>query len=191
MKKTLETLALASTLVAGVPAMALTFQSAQTHGGTSVANAAATGLLAFDIDFRNTAAAVLHYTVAAEDLAAPIGFNAVLRNLSGFAFDGFDITLSPGSFASAGSVTRSFGGSTQVTLAGGAARLAFDTPESFEIEIGDAFGSTPGATNWTLAGLQAGDTLTVSVSAVPEPQTAAMWLAGLLAMGFISARRSR
>lgn len=172
------------------PALALTFQSAQVQGDTVAADYSSTGLLSFDIDFSSSAAATLAYTVSADDLLAPLEFNAVLRNFTSAGITGFSLTLAPGTFAGIGSVTRQFvGGSTQVNAVGGSALLSFDSPQFLDVEIGDALGTTPGAGNWTLGGLQAGDVFSITVTPVPEPGIYAMLLAGLLWMGWTSARK--
>lgn len=55
---------------------------------------------------------------------------------------------------------------------------------------GNALGTTPGAQNWTLAGLAAGDRFTLAVSLVPEPGSLALLLAGLAAVAPAVRRRA-
>lgn len=189
---TFKLLALAGVLAASAPAaMALSYNGAQTQGTTAVADFSSTGLMSFDIDFATGAAATLQYTVSADDLSMPLNFNAMLRNFSGLGFGGYSLVLSKGSFTHAGSVTRQFSGTTLVTTAGGSATLNFNTPEHLDVEVGNALGTTPGTSNWQLGGLQAGDSFSISVSAVPEPGTYAMWLAGLLCMGWVTQRQRK
>jgi hypothetical protein len=187
MKKHLLCAALAALTM--LPAHALTFEGAQTQGGTHVTTYSGTGLLSFDIDFANLQPVQLAFLVEAEDLLQPIAFNAVLRNFSGSGIGGFQFTLDRGTFGPAGSVTRQFEGSAQVSVQGGVATLQFSSLEFLDVEIGNALGTTPGATDWTLTGLQAGDRLNFSVSAVPEPGTWALLLAGLGAVGGLVRRR--
>jgi PEP-CTERM motif len=191
MKNPLNTLIAATALVlAAAPAQALIYQGATVQGGTVVTNYAATGLVSFDIDFASLAPATLRYTVQADDLSMPLELSSMLRNLAGgVGFDGYTLQLSSGSFAQAGSVTRQFGGSTQLALNGSTAQLTFAPPEYLDVEIGNALGSTPGTLNWRLAGLQAGDSFSLTVSPVPEPGTWALMLAGVAIMGRLARRR--
>jgi hypothetical protein len=170
------------------PTLAATFEGASTQGATVVTDYAAPGLVSFDIDFANLSAAELNYRIDAGDIGQPIQLNMVLRNFTLTGIDGYSLQLSLGRFASIGTVTRQFGGSTQVVAGDGWATLGFSSPEFLDVEVGDALGSTPGAVNWTLAGLQSGDLLRISISAVPEP---AGWLLMLAGMGGIAARAGR
>ncbi|MGG6548647.1 UNVERIFIED_CONTAM: hypothetical protein NY100_24875, partial [Prevotella sp. 15_C9] len=80
----------------------------------------AIGLLSFDLDLANGAPAVLSWRLDDEDLAAPIVFNALIRNLTGAGLQGLTLTLDRGGFASVGSVTRPFSGeASSVTGSGG------------------------------------------------------------------------
>ena len=172
----------------GAPAQAITLHSTHTQGGTIVTDYASSGLVSFDVDFANRGPAVLTYLLDAADFGMPLSFNAVLRNFTGSGIDGYTVQLGKGGFATIGSVTRQFGGDASASAVGGLARVSFATPEFLDVELGNALASTPGASDWQLNGLQAGDLLTVTVTAVPEPGTLAMWLAGILSMGFVTTR---
>ena len=171
------------------PASAITLESAVTQGGTVVADFSGVSLASFDIDFANFGPAQLGFRVDAGDMDAPIALNAVLRNFTGAGFSGFSLSLDRGSFTTIGSVTPQFGGTATTSVAGATANIGFSTLEFLDVEIGDALGTTPGATNWVLGGLVAGDRFTLTVTAVPEPGTYALLLAGLGALGFIVRRR--
>ena len=171
------------------PAGAMTFEGSTSQGATVVTDYAANGLVSFDIDFANFAGASVEYRVDDVDMGAALSFNAVLRNFTNLGFGGFTLALSQGSFATAGSVTRQFGGTALVNVAGGIATLSFNTPEFLDVELGNALGTTPAASDWTITGLQSGDRFSITVSPVPEPGSMALLLAGLGCVGFIARRR--
>lgn len=175
--------------LAAAPASAITLEGALTQGGTVVTDFSGTRLVSFDIDFANFAPAVLAFRVDAGDVGAPIALDAMLRNFAGAGFSGFNFTLDRGSFASVGSVTPQFGGIASTTASGGTATIRLSALEFLDVEIGDALGTTAGATDWTLGGLAAGDRFTLTVTAVPEPGTTAMLLAGLAVLVFMASRR--
>lgn len=56
--------------------------------------------------------------------------------------------------------------------------------------VGDPLTAGGGKIDWALTGFNVGDTLEISVSAVPEPETYAMLLAGLGAL-FAARRRQQ
>ena len=90
-----------------------------------------------------------------------------------------------------GTVTRQFGGNTQIGVVGRTATFSFNTPEFLDVEVGNPLGTTAGAIDWTLTGVRAGDRVNLRVSVVPEPGSYALMLAGLAALGFIARRRHR
>lgn len=186
MKPILPLIALLGAALASSPAWSLSFEGAISQGATVVTPYVDTGLISFDIDFANTTSVSLDFRIDEDDLLQPLALNAVLRNFTGLGLNSYTLSLDKGAFGTIGSVTRQFGGTTQVTLSGNQlALLNFNTPEYLDIELGNALGTTPGAFNWTLTGLQAGDrvNLTVSVGAVPEPEAIALMLAGLGVLG--------
>lgn len=187
MNKPVFAAALAAALA--LPAQAVTFESALTQGATVVTDYSATGLISFDIDFATAQTAQLSYRIDAGDLLQPLALNAILRNVTGSGVPAYSLALSTGSFGLVGTVTRPFGGGTQIGVAGSTATLNFSTPELLDVQIGNPLGTTLGAIDWTLAGLQAGDRINLSVAVVPEPGSYALMLAGLAAMGFIARRR--
>ncbi len=189
MTKTLIAAALA--LAAALPAQALSFEGALTQGATVATDFSGTGLLSFDLDLRNGAPAVLTWRLEEDDLLAPISLNAVIRNFTGAGLQGLTLTLDRGSFGSVGSVTRQFGGeASSVTGSGGTRTVMFSSAEFLDVELGNPLGQA-GKQDWTLAqaGLQAGDRLSLTVSAVPEPEQYALLLAGLAAIRLVVRRR--
>ena len=179
--------ALATTLCTA--AGAITFEGALTQGGTVVTNFSGTGLVSFDIDFASLAPVLLNFRVDNADVPGTIALSAMLRNFTGNGITGFDFVLDRGSFSSMGSVTPQFGGTASSMISGGMATVRFSAPEFLDVEIGNALGSTAGAADWTLGGLAAGDRFTLTVTAVPEPGTYALFLAGLAALGLKARRR--
>jgi hypothetical protein len=172
---------------ASLPAAALTLEHWSLSGPGTFTDHSAPGLLAFDFD-----PASLHtglsvtYLLGHDDVSAPLSFNAVVRNLTQApaGIEVLRLDIGGTNFGVVGSVSRAFGGDTTITLEGATATLQLQPAEFFEIEIGDAFGTTAGASNWTLAvaGLSAGDRITIT-AAVPEPETWAMLAAGLALLG--------
>jgi hypothetical protein len=130
--------------------------------------------------------------VEAADLANPfISFNALVRNLSGTALNGFGLYLGGIEFGGAdGSVTPAFGTIGTITRTGSQLAIAFSAPEYAELHIGNPV-LEAGKFDWRLstAGLAVGDRFVIT-SAVPEPGNLALMLAGLGAFAFMR-RRSR
>jgi PEP-CTERM motif len=188
MKNLFCTLALATSLAA--PAQAVTFEGAVTQGATRVEDYSALGLVSFDIDLKNGSPVVISWRIDDDDLLAPISFNAVIRNLTGQGLQGLTLTLDRSGFASVGSVTRQFGGATDVSGSGATRTLMFTPEDYLDVELGNALGGT-GKQDWTLgqAGFQVGDRFSLTVSAVPEPSQYALLLAGLAAVGALARRR--
>lgn len=192
MKKYLSLAALVAATLSSAPAWAVSFEGAISQGATVVTPYVGTGLISFDVDFANISLVSLDFRIEEDDLLQPIELNAVLRNYTGLGLGSYTLTLDKGVFGTIGTVTRQFGGNTLVHLPGPqTAEINFNTAEFLDVELGNALGTTPGAFNWTLTGLQAGDrvNLTVSVAAVPEPETYALLLAGLGVVGASVARR--
>ncbi len=189
MNKNLKTLVAAAAFAVLAPAGAATFTGASTQDGTVVADYSAIGLVSFDIDFKSLAPVTLNYSVSADDLTMPLEWSAILRNLAGTGFDGYLVTLGRGSFAETGTVTRQFGGSTSLTVAGGEASFAFTPQEFLDVEVGNALGTTPATLNWAFGGLAAGDVLAITVTPVPEPGTWGLMAAGLGLVGWLARRR--
>ncbi len=173
------------------PAGAVTLISSSTGGGNVVTDYSADGLISFDLDMASTALTSLSYQITAADLLSPLNFSAVVRNYTGEGLDHLLFNLDRSHFDSIGSVSRTFGGTASVSLtdAGHTARIAFSSPEYLDVAIGNPTGIN-GRTDWQISpvSLRAGDVLTFT-TAVPEPGTYALMLAGLAAVGFVARRR--
>jgi hypothetical protein len=188
MKKLLATAALA--LAAHLPASAALLVNQATDGLSLAADYSSDGLIAFDLDLNDALPVRLDFMLSAADVGGALDLNAVLRNLTGAGIDRLNFTLSIGSFAGAGSVTRPFGGgATTVGVDGQLASLTFLGTEYLDIFIGNPF-AEPGVSDWRIdtSGLNAGDVLAITI-AVPEPGAVALVLSALLALGAVRARR--
>lgn len=181
-------LASAALALACTQAPAAILLGTQTTGATTVADYSADGLISFDIDFADTQPVTLRYELTAGDLGGPLSLEAILRNITGTAFNQLFIALEGSSFDSVGSVTRLFAGGTSLSATDHSAVLRFDSPEYLDVELGDVYGSA-GHQDWRLstAGLRAGDTLSLRFD-VPEPQSLALLLAALGLLGWTTAR---
>lgn len=186
------TIALAAALAGAAGAAgAVTLVGSSTSGGTTVTDYSALDLASFDLDLRSTASAVLNFRLDASDGAMPLQLSAMLRNFTGEGLGGYRFDSSRGSFTLLGSVTRQFGGGSSSASTGASATMSFDSLEFLDVEVGDALGSTVGAVNWRIGGLQAGDVFSLTVTAVPEPGSYALLLAGLVAVGAVARRRAK
>lgn len=190
MNKHLLALAAALSLGGLAPVHAATFTGVVGSTPATVADYSTNGLISFDIDFPSLSSATLAYTIDAGD-AGGLAFNAVLRNLTGAGLEGYTFGLSSGLFGNLGTVTRQFGGASVIDFNGGNASVSFSPLEFLDVEIGDPLLAGAGRLDWTILGLNAGDTLNISVSAVPEPETLALLLSGLGMVGWITRRRRK
>ena len=149
------------------------------------------GLISFDLDFASLGTTTLRYVVEAADLGS-LSFNALLINrigLGGVGVTGYRVDIGAGLFASVGTAYREFSESyARVDFNGSSAVVDFGTPEFYDVRLGDPKGYA-GNVNWSITGLNAGDVLNISVTAVPEPEGLAMLLAGLGAVAAFARRR--
>lgn len=188
MKKHLLALAAAFSLAGLAPVHAATFTGVVGSTPATVVDYSTDGLISFDIDFPSRTSATLGYTIDSMDVGG-LSFNAVLRNLTGAGLDGYTFGLSSGLFGNLGTVTRQFGGASVVDFNGGNASVSFSPLEFLDVEIGDPLLAGAGRLDWTIVGLNAGDTLSITVSAVPEPESLALLLSGLGLVGWVTRRR--
>lgn len=159
-----------------------------TTGSNTVTDYSGAGLVSFDLDLATFTPTTFSFVLEAGDLAGPLAFNALVRNLAGTALDEFSFSLNGIAFFAAGSVTPAFGTVGSTTSGAHTANVVFSAPEWAEFQFGNALG-VPGATDWLLDtnGLRAGDTFTITAATaaaaeVPEPSTALLAMTALLGM---------
>jgi hypothetical protein len=192
MKKLLAALALSA--LATTQASAALYLGATGGAGHTVTDYSESGLISFDLDLANKSPISLNYQLTAADIGS-LAFNAILRNYTGTGIDHFSFRLTSGTFDFLGTVTRSFGGTSSVSLydAGATAQIAFSSPEYLDVPIGNPGGTGAGQVDWSIltSSLQAGDQLSLSIapSAVPLPAALPLMLAGLGALQLVARRR--
>lgn len=159
-----------------------------TTGTNTVTDYSGAGLASFDLDLATFTPTTFSFALEDGDLAGPLAFNALVRNLAGTALDEFSFTLNGIAFFAAGSVTPAFGTVGATTWGAHTANVVFSAPEWAEFQFGNALG-VPGAADWLLdtRGLRAGDTFTITAATaaaaeVPEPSSALLAMTALLGM---------
>lgn len=181
----------AALLSATLSAHAVTMTGMSLQGNALAGFYSPDGELSLDLNLANQRPATLVFTVEATD-PAELKFDAVLANLSGFNWSLVTLTLDKGvSFGSVGTVQTTFAPGSVLSRAGGIAQITLAQPgEGYGLEIGDVFGNA-GTADWTLQlnGLRVGQQFSLTVSAVPEPESVALMLAGLGVIGAVRARR--
>jgi hypothetical protein len=157
----------------------------------TVTDYSAPGTVSFDLDLEHLSPTTLRFVIEADDLLGPLSLNAIVRNLSGAALNGFYFNLQGISYLAAGSVTPTFGTLGGVTHGADAAGIAFASPEWAEFHFGNPL-ALANQTDWFLdtRGLAAGDTFAISAE-VPEPPTVALLLPALCMASVMAARRRR
>ncbi|WP_349742504.1 PEP-CTERM sorting domain-containing protein [Roseateles cavernae] len=187
-----------TTLIAtALLALAAQAQAAQYTGaqGTAVVGTdyVTASELFFDLDFASRGSVTLSFAVEAQDLASPLlSFNSVVRNLSGLGFEGVSVKLDGASFAlPQGTVaTDGFQPVQSWGSNSGALWAKFGGPGvTTDFYLGKPLAEMVG-TDWTLdlSGRQVGDVFSITV-AVPEPESYALMLVGLAAVGWVARRR--
>lgn len=170
-----------SIAAAGAHAISIpTFQD----NGNAVTDFSTSGLLAIDIDFLSSTPVTASFTLEAADVAAAIAFNSILSEVSGNPFQGLTLRLSNGASFVLGSIA-AIDGTTPLVALDASSAIAAVTPLSptDEIYLGDPF--TAGLTDWSIRfdQLNAGDTVTLTITAVPEPSAIALLVGGLGLLG--------
>lgn len=156
-------------------------------GANIVTDYSSAGVVSFDLDLHNFSGTTLNFVLEEADLAGPLSFNAIIRNLVGLSLHQLSFNLQGIGYAAAGSVS-SFSGA-EASYSSNQAVIKFVNGETADILFGNPNGDS-GRSDWLLdtTGLSAGDTFSI-VAQVPEPSTVAMVLP--LLAGLLLARRRK
>lgn len=182
-------------LAVSLAALATQAQALQLVGVQAAGNDASVTLngssLALDLTLRNSAPVRVELALEAADVGQWLAFNAVVGAAAGNALPGLQLSLQGASFGLVGSITPAFGQLASISGDDLRQTLQFSPAEPYAVDLGAPFGQA-GTQDWLLAptGLQAGDRLALTISAVPEPATTAMLALGLAAL-VVAARPRR
>lgn len=185
--------ALALSAAALPAAQAVTLNSVQANGNTVSTDFFAPELISADIGFNANTAVTLNMTVDGTEAQQVVAFNAVLDQLqSGNAFSKIQLTLSGGAhFLIIGSTTTLNNLAPPFVFEGGdSALIRLPVPET-GVYVGNPFGGQELDWYISLDGLSAGQSFSLTVSAVPESSSLALTLAGLGLVGVLGLKARR
>jgi hypothetical protein len=153
-------------------------------GGSVVETDLGPGALAFDPAFPGFAPMRLVIELEAEDLGAPLAWNALVDNLSGALWAAFSIRLEGASWELVGSAAANAGVVSDVDADAQTAVVHFALPgEPAGLDLGAAAGA---GTDWRIAfaaPAPASFTMVLAPLAVPEPGAALLLALGLAGLG--------
>lgn len=172
------------------PASAVVFTGATGSPEITVTDKSTPGLASFELDIKDLRYVVLDFMIEAGDLVDfKIPFNFVVHNSSGEGIQIMHLRLQNMAYAGWGSVTPSSGTLGSVSSSFIDSTIYFTEPETVGFTLGNPTGE-PDKYDWALwvEGTPVGDHFQI-VAEVPEPQQAAVLLAGLLVAGMAARRR--
>ena len=146
----------------------------------------------FDINFGAITRVTLAFVTFRDEELPSMSFSAIINNFSGYNFDGLTVRLTGGAVFQSpnGSVAPAFGTLAGTVVTPTEVAMSFSSGEPFGLTFGNPL-SEVGASDWMIdfSAVESGATFGLSVTAVPEPGTYAMLLAGLGLIGTMVRRR--
>lgn len=161
-------------------AIAISTPTTTTNGNVVDTSFSTSTLLAVDVGFASTASIAATFMLDAADVGGSIGFNSILSEISGGAFQALSLRLSSGASFVLGSLTAIDGSTPTATLdSNGMAAMVTPLASINEIYLGDPLLS--GGSDWMIqfAQLNAGDAVTLTITPVPEPSALILLACGL------------
>jgi hypothetical protein len=148
----------------------------------------------FDIDFGTMTRVTLAFVTFRDEAAPSMSFSALINNFTGYNFEGLNVRLTGGAVfqSPSGSVIPTFGTLAGTVVTPTQVAMSFSPGEPYALSFGNPLGEV-GASDWMIdfSAVESGATFGLSVTAVPEPGTYAMLLAGLGLIGTMVRRRQR
>lgn len=183
--------ACAVALLSTSSARALELLSSQANGNGVSLDFSTAQTIAADIGFASPGSITLTYALDADDVTrGSASFNSIVDNFTGGLLGSLTVRVSAGGL-SVGAFESNDGGMTIAAQDAQSVAFAFAPLLETQAYLGDPLFSGT-ATDWTLdlAGLAAGDTVSLTVAvAVPEPGTWVMLAGGLGLLGLLRRRR--
>lgn len=184
--------ALAAAVLHAPVTHALSLTGIVTNGNEVGLDFSTAGHVAADIGFHAPGAIHLTYLLDGDDvIRGGATFDSIIDNFSTVVFGALSVAVDGGRLGVA-SFASNDGGVTLAQRDDRSVRFAFAPSVTTQVYLGNAF-DTVEDTDWSIAfdGLAAGDTVTLSVAAmpVPEPATIASMLVGLGLFGLFGQRR--
>jgi len=165
---------------------------ASLSAGNSVVSYGAGAAQSFDVNFGVLTKVTLAFVTFSDELSPTMNFNARVNNFAGFNIEGLLVKLTGGAVFQTpnGTVTPTFGTIASTSVTPGLVSTTLSTGEGFAINFGNPLAQV-GQTDWTInfSAVEAGSSFDLTVTAVPEPETFGMLLAGLALMGMMARRR--
>jgi PEP-CTERM motif len=187
MKSGFVLLSAVAALLASVPAQAITIGTVDGNGNVVDTSFSTASMLSIAIDASNNRTVSVQVLTDLNDPAV-LPLNGLVRNLIGLGITQIDLALAGASFANLGGASGTFGSVASVSGGSDWARIRLAPAENVEVAFGDWFldGS---ASDFGIRLEGNPGSFTLSVTAVPEPDTIVLWAAGLAGIGILARRR--